>query len=74
LVHLEVQQLGEQDWLVTLIAAPAKTQHSAEEVACRTASFSKQTLSTFATLVHGVRHQRATSPQFGAELPVIDLR
>jgi hypothetical protein len=54
------------------MAASAKAQRSAKAVAGEAASFSEQTFATFATLVDGVRHQCATSPQFGAESPIID--
>jgi hypothetical protein len=72
LSHLQLEQLGERQWLVARLAVPAQAQGSAKTVARRAASFTNEAVTTLAALVHGVGHQRIASTQFSAESPIIN--
>jgi hypothetical protein len=71
LIHLQLEQLGEQQGFVARMAVPAQAQGSAKTVARRAASFTNEAVTTLAALVHGVGYQRTTSTQFSAESPIV---
>jgi hypothetical protein len=62
-----LQEFGEQDGLVALVAATTEAQRTAEHVALWAA-----TLTTLPALVQGVGHQRATPLQVGTQLAIVD--
>jgi len=64
--HLQFKQLGEQDWFVARTAAAAESQGSAENVVLCTTSVADHAFAAHAALVHGVRHECATTTQFSA--------
>jgi hypothetical protein len=60
--------------LVAVVAATTEAQRTAEDVAVWAATLAEQALTAVTALVHGVGHQRATPPQVGAQLALVDSR
>jgi hypothetical protein len=67
-----LQEFGEQDGLVALVAATTEAQRTAEHVALWAATLPEQALTTLPALVQGVGHQRATPLQVGTQLAIVD--
>ena len=70
--HLQFEQIGEQDGFVARTAVAAETERAAEEVVLCTTSVADHALAAYAALVHGVRHECATTTQLGAQLRLVD--
>jgi hypothetical protein len=70
--HLQFEQVGEQDGLLTLSAVAAEAQGTAENVVLFTTSCANLSLAAEAALVDGVGHQCAAPTELSAQLTLVD--
>jgi hypothetical protein len=62
-LHLQVQEIAEQDWLLTILASTAKPNDSAKMVALRTASLAEVAYVAGCAFIDSVRHKRGSLTQ-----------
>jgi len=70
--HLQFEQVGEQDGLLTFSAVAAETQAPFKDVALFASSFADRALTANAALVDGVGHQCAAPTELSAQLTLVD--
>src|SRR5215207_777358 len=56
-LHLQVQEIAEQNWLLTILASTAKADDSAKMIALRTASVAEVAYVAGCAFIDGVRHK-----------------
>jgi len=73
-LHLQIQEITEQDRLLAVLASTAETQGSAEMVALGAASLAEVAHVARSTFVDGVRDERGASAESGPQEPFLQVR
>ena len=70
--YLQFKEIGEQDGFVARTAVAAETERAAKEIVLCATSVADHAFAARAALVHGMRHECATTTQLSAQLTRVD--